>query len=65
MNKTSALRLKAIVAAIGALTGTATHAITFEFEGVRGNLNARAPAAAPGCRSRLAREARCPPCRGT
>src|SRR5512139_3535595 len=39
MNKTSALRLKASVVAIGALAGTAAQAITFEFEGVRGNFD--------------------------
>ena len=39
MNKTSALRLKAAVAAIGALAGTATQATTFEFEGGRGNFD--------------------------
>lgn len=39
MNKTSALRLKASVLAIGALAGTAAQALTFEYEGVRGNFD--------------------------
>lgn len=39
MNKTSALRLKASVVAIGALAGTAAQALTFEYEGVRGNFD--------------------------
>lgn len=39
MNKTFSLRLKATVVAIGALAGSAAQALTFEFEGGRGNFD--------------------------
>lgn len=39
MNKTSGLALKATVVALGALAGTAAQALTFEFEGGRGNFD--------------------------